>query len=206
MATILDVVNDCLASMGEAPLASLTEPHEFKGAAQRTIDRTNRRIQATGWWCNQEAVTYVPNSVNGQVQLPGDVLKFQSGVRNRDLLQRGVPKPWIVQRGSRLYDTRTRSYVITEAEVIGEITRNVPFEDLPPVLNEYIAAEAVLKFQSNFDADNGKRQELEQAWSLARQDARAEQIRQVAVNLRNNNASLSRIKSYTRSARRYIGR
>lgn len=151
-------------------------------------------------------MTYVPNSVNGQIQLPGDVLKFQSGVRNRDLLQRGVPKPWIVQRGSRLYDTRTQSYVITEDEVIGEITRNVPFEDLPPVLNEYIAAEAVVKFQSNFDADNNKRQELEQHWTLARADARAEQIRQVAVNFRNNNSTLNRIKSYTRSARRYIGR
>lgn len=206
MATTLDVVNDCLATLGEAPLATLTEPHEFKSSAQRILARTSKRIQATGWWCNQEAVTYVPNSVNGQVQLPGDVLKFQSGVRNRDLLQRGVPKPWIVQRGSRLYDTRTQSYVITEDEVIGEITRNVPFEDLPPVLNEYIAAEAVVKFQSNFDADNSKRQELEQHWTLARADARAEQIRQVAVNFRNNNSTLNRIKSYTRSARRYIGR
>lgn len=206
MATTLDVVNDCLASLGEAPLATLTEPHEFKSAAQRVLARTSKRIQATGWWCNQEAVTYVPNSVNGQIQLPGDVLKFQSGVRNRDLLQRGVAKPWIVQRGTRLYDTRTHSYEITEPEVIGEITRNVPFEDLPSVLNEYIAAEAVLKFQSSFDADNSKRQELTQAWTLARADARAEQIRQVAVNLRYNNPTLNRIKSVTRSARRYIGR
>ena len=204
MATTLEVVNDCLATMGETPLNTLAEPHEFKASAQRMLQRANKSIQAVGWWCNLEATTYVPGP-NGQIQLPGDALKWQSGVRSSDRLIRGQAKPWIIQRGSRLYDTREGSYQITE-EVTGELVRLVPFEELPLVLNEFIAAQTVLRFQSNFDADNSKRAELTENWKVARIDVRAEQIRQAAVNLRDSNSTLSRIKSVTNAARRYIGR
>ena len=37
MATILDVVNECLGTLGESPLNSLLEPHEFRGTAQREL-------------------------------------------------------------------------------------------------------------------------------------------------------------------------
>ena len=200
MATTLDVVNDCLATMGEAPLNTLLEPHEFKGSAQKALARANRRVQATGWWFNLEAATLAPAPVTGHITLPGDCLKWQSGVRSSDQLVRGQPKPWLIERGLRLYDTRARSFVITE-EVTGELVREVLFEDLPAVVNEYVAAEAVLKFQSNFDADNSKRQELTQAWSLTRIAANAENIRQLGINMINNNSRLSRIKAATRRLR-----
>lgn len=200
MATTLDVINDCLASMGEAPLNTLLEPHELKGSAQKALSRANRTIQATGWWFNLEAATFYPAPVTGHIQLPGDTLKWQSGVRTSDQLVRSQPKPWLVERGLRLYDTRTRSFVITE-EVTGELVREVPFEELPAVVNDYVAAQAVLRFQSNFDADNSKRQELAQTWQLTRSEARAENIRQLGINMLNNNSRLSRIKSVTRRLR-----
>ena len=200
MATTLDVVNECLATLGEAPLNTLLEPHEFKGSAQKALARANRRIQGKGWWCNTETATFAPAPVTGFIQLPGDCLKWQSNVRSADTLVRYQPKPWLVERGLRLYDTRTRTYLITE-EVTGELVREVPFEQLPAVLNDYIAAEAVLRFQSNFDADNNKRQELTQALAICRMEAVAEQTRQSAVNMINNNTRLSRIKAVTRRLR-----
>lgn len=200
MASTLAVVNECLASMGEAPLNTLLEPHELKGSAQKALSRANRRIQAPGWWCNVETATFNPAPVTGFIQLPGDCLKWQSNVRAADTLVRQQAKPWLVERGLRLYDTRTRSFVITE-EVIGELVREVPFEELPAVLNDYIAAEAVLRFQSNFDADNSKRQELEANWKICRAEAKAENIRQLGINLLNNNSRLARIKSVTRRMR-----
>ena len=199
MASSLDVVNECLASMGEAPLNTLTEPHEFKNSALKALARANSRIQASGWWFNIEAIELVPNSTTAQIQLPGDCLKWQSGVRTADTLLRGQPKPWLVERGGRIYDTRTQAYEITES-VVGELVREVPFEDLPQVINDYVAAEAVLKFQSNFDADNSKRQELVAAWQLSKINANSENIRQLGVNLLNNNSRLERIK---RVSRRY---
>lgn len=199
MTTTLDVVNSCLATMGESPLNTLLEPHEFKGSAQQKLAEASTTIQSRGWWYNKEEVTFSPNSVNGQIQLPGDCLGWQSGV----LLASGAPtlsKPWIVQRGKRLYDVRERSFVITET-VQGTITRLVPFEDLPPVMADYIAAEAIMRFQSDFDSDNGKQQRLAQNQQVARIAAVAEQTRQLKVNLVLNNTSLQRIKSRVRGIR-----
>ena len=200
MASTLDVINECLATMGETPLNTLLEPHEFKGSAQKALSRANRRIQASGWWCNTETATLSPAPITGHIQLPGDALKWQSNVRSSDQLVRQQAKPWLIERGLRLYDTRTRTYVITE-DVTGELVREVPFEDLPQVVADYVTAEAVLKFQSNFDADNSKRQELVQSWTLCRIAANSENIRQLSVNLINNNSRLSRIKAVTRRLR-----
>lgn len=195
MATTLEVVNECLATMGEAPLNTLSEPHEYKSSALRYLARANKAIQSRGWWFNTEYAELAPNSVNGQIQLPGDCLKFQSGVRTQNTFT--AIKPWLVQRGTRIYDTTTGSYVLSET-VSGEIVREVAFDELPHVMNDYIASEAVLKFQSNFDADNSKRQELDQANKMARALASAENIRQYRVNLLNNNSRLARIKRVTR--------
>ena len=198
--TTLDVVNQCLGTLGEAPLNTLLEPHEFRGTAQKALNTANNRLQSVGWWFNTEAATFDPAPVTGFIQLPGDCLKWQSGVRSSDLLVRGQAKPWLVQRGSRLYDTRTRTFEITES-VTGELIREVAFEDLPSVIASYIAAEAVLKFQSSYDADNSKRQELLGEWKLCRSDANAENTRQQGVNFINNNSRLQRIKSAVRRLR-----
>lgn len=203
MATKLDVVNDCLATLGEAPLNTLQEPHEFKGTALRLLTRTLARVQATGWWYNTEDYTAKP-VLSGDgvlyIQLPGDCLKFRSGTKSRDTLIQQKAQPWIVQRGLRLYDTVNRTYNILE-EVTGEIVRDIPFEDLPSEMQDYVAADVVLKFQSDFDADNSKRQELTQAWQQARSMARAEDIRQNRVNMHYNNARLQLLKSRTRRIR-----
>jgi hypothetical protein len=197
MTTILDVVNECLATLGETPLNTLLEPHEYRTSAQKALAKANRGLQARGWWFNTEAMTMVPAPGSGIMQLAGDIVKWQSGVRSRDLLIRSRAKPWIVQRGQRLYDTRNRTFVMTE-EVTGEITRELPFEDLPPVMADYIAAEAVLRFQSNFDADNSRRQELTKTWEMARIEANAEDIRQAGANAINSNSRLQRIKQVAR--------
>ena len=200
MATTLDVVNECLASLGEAPLNTLNEPHVFKSAAVQRLREANQRIQSRGWWFNMEAQTISPDPVFGKLQLAGDALKWQSGVRSRDTLIRGKAKPWIVQRGRFLYDTRNQTYVFTE-DVTGELVREIPFEDLPQVVSDHIRAETVLKFQSGFDADTQRRQELTQSWQLSKLALQAEDTRQAGVNMIDNNVRLQRIKSVTRRLR-----
>jgi hypothetical protein len=132
--------------------------------------------------------------LTGHITLAGDAISWRSGSRARDTLTLGAAQPWIVQRGTRLYDTRNRTYVFTE-DAIGELIREIPFEDLPPVVNDLVAAEAVLRFQSSFDADNSKRQELAQSWALATTAMKSENIRQAGVNLIASNYRLQRIKS-----------
>ncbi len=200
MATTLDVVNECLASMGEAPLNTLTEPHAFKSSALQRLSDANRRLQATGWWFNIEALTIKPDPLYGKLQVPGDCLRWQSGVRSTDTLIRGKAKPWVVQRGTYLYDTRNQTFVFTE-EVTGEIVREVPFDELPQQMSDYVRAEVVMRFQSGFDADTQRRQELAQALQTARLEVKSENTRQLSVNLIDNNVRLQRIKSVTRRLR-----
>ena len=198
MASTLDVVNECLATLGEVPLNTLAEPHEYKASAQRYLARANRRVQSVGYWFNTEVAVLPPSPATGHITLPADASSWRSGSRARDTLTLGAPQPWLVQRGTRLYDTRTRSYTHTE-DAKGELIREVPFEELPPVANDAVAAEAVLRFQSSFDADNSKRQELGQSWAMATTALKAENIRQAGVNLIQSSSRLQRIKS--RSAR-----
>ena len=200
MATKLDIVNDCLASMGEAPLNTLNEQHAFKQSALSTLARKLKAIQALGWWYNTETVTLTPDPVNSFITLPGDTLKWQHGIRATDTLIYQQPKPWLVQRGSRLYDTRNRTFVLNE-DVTGTVIREVLLEDLPQVINDYVAADTVLKFQSNFDADNSKRLELADTLRNAKIEAHAEETRQLKVNLLNTNYRLARIKRVTSNRR-----
>lgn len=194
MATQLDVVNACLGSLGERPLSALTEPHAFKGAAITKLSEANDNLQQRGWWFNNETLTLSPSPSTGHLVLPGDCIKWQSGVRASKTLIRHAAKPWVVQRGLRLYDTLNGTYVFTE-DIVGEITRRVTFEELPPVFASYVAAEAVLRFQSVYDADNSKRLELAEALRARRVEAVAEDIRQRAVNLLSSNEGLARIKA-----------
>lgn len=193
MATQLDIVNDCLASLGETPLNTLTEQHAFKGAALSCLARRSTEIQAKGWWYNTETVYLIPDPINSFITLPGDCVRWQSGVRNKDTLYANQPKPWLVERGTRLYDTRNRTYVLTE-DVTGTVIRELPIGDVPQVINTYIAAATVLQFQSDFDADSQKRAFLAQALKEAKMEVNSEQARQLKVNLVNSNYRLARIK------------
>lgn len=196
MATKLDIVNDCLASMGEVPLNTLTEQHAFKTAALSCLSRKLKSTQSRGWWFNTETVVLKPDPTNGFITLPGDCLKWLSGTKATDTFIPYRPKPWLIERGTRLYDTRNRTYVLTE-EVTGTIVREIPLEDLPQVANDYIAAATVLQFQSDFDADNNKRQYLAETLRAAQIALNAEETRQTKVNLLNSNARLARIKRVT---------
>lgn len=196
MYTTLEVVNGCLASMGEAPLSSLVEPHAVKGSALAELTRANKNVQQEGRWFNTEVVSFTPDSVNGWITLSGDCMKFTSGSAT------SPAKPHLIQRGNRLYNLNTRSYVVGES-VEGKMVRLVPFEELPPVAASYIAALAVLRFQSNFDADNSKRQELAEEARMARIAFNSEDIRQRKVNLLGTNRLLSRIRQHNTNTLEY---
>jgi hypothetical protein len=196
MYTTLEVVNGCLASMGESPLSSLVEPHAMKGAALDKLNKSSRTVQQPGRWFNTELVSLSPDSVNGWITLAGDCLKFSSGTPNT------LAKPHLIQRGSRLYNVSTRSYVLTES-VDGYMVRLIPFEDIPAVAADYIASMAILQFQSDFDADNSKRQHLANIAQLAKIEFMSEDIRQKRVNLLDSNRTLQRVRQHNTNTLRF---
>lgn len=189
--TELDVVNEMLGTMGEAPLATLTAPHALRGSAQRTLRLVNDELQSLGWWFNRETLKLSPSNVDGTVYLPGDFL----GVR--------VPHgSTAVERAGRLYDTAAGDWLRKEITV--ELVRRVAFADAPYPARAAIGAEAIKKFQRNYDGDTTKTRDIREEYAVAIAQLRAEETRQVKANRIAAHPRLSYLKSRV-FARRWGG-
>jgi hypothetical protein len=178
---ILDVVNEMLGTMGETPLNSLLQPHPFLAAAKKALEDKNREIQARGWWYNTEAMVGRPSPEDSHIYLSSDILEVRAPSRN------------VVQRGDRLYDLDTADTVFT-ADIDLSVVRLIPFEQLPELAAQFIAAEAVKAFQKNYDGDRAKTEELRGEAREARAEARAQHIRSVRANFFDSNYTLSRLR------------
>lgn len=186
----LTVVNRMLATLGEAPLNALTDPHTFRASCLAKLDSKDSALQTKGWWFNRELLSLSPNLLDSKIYLPGDVINVMIPGRLD-----------IVQRGRVLYDTVNGTTLFTEA-VDAQVIRRVPFEDLPELVAEYIAADAVLEFQSDFDADSNKRQLLAKTYTDAKLEFNAEATRQSRYNSLDTNIRLQKLKSRINYARK----
>lgn len=196
---VLDVVNECLGTMGESPLNSLEDPHDFNGPAQNLLGKLNRSVQAKGWWFNRERIKLAPSALDGGIYLPGDFI----AVRVPRDPHTGRSHRSITQRGRRLYDVDGGTYTFTEPLEV-DLIRLVPFEDLPEQAASHIAATTVLQFQSLYDGDTAKGRELQ--GRITGTDGtfialKSEEIRNAQPNLLESNYRLQRLKLTTRSAR-----
>lgn len=174
MLTKLDIVNEMLGLQGENPINTLDTSHPSVAGALLYLNNWDSRIQATRWWFNTEKAKLFPDVGTGFIKLPNNTLSFD--IYDRD--------PNLTIRGDKLYNTDTRSYVFTRA-VEGKLHRLVPFEELPLLARSYIAAQAKLAFQNNYDADPNKTRVLQSEVSLSYAALNSEHIRQVGANMFN---------------------
>lgn len=172
MLSELDVVNEMLSTLGEAPLNELDDEHPLVPAARRIIRIASYRIQAEAWWFNQETVTLVHDPNTGEVLVPSDAIRVDPSDRSWNL----------IQRGRRLYDPQNATYKINEP-VPAVLVRNVPFDDLPPSVQHVVSLTAQVEFNKSYDGDETKLSMLGGALNLARMSMHAEHIRNVDANL-----------------------
>lgn len=170
----LDVVNGCLKTMGEAPLNALDNDHPFVQAALLTLSNAMTLEQGRGWWFNTDLITSKPDAITGFVYVPADALSFDSAYKQ------------LVQRGRRLYDRYNQTYDLREyVEVTASVIRSIPFEDMPPMAQQLIAARTWLDFQASYDADSMRYQELATAYKTVNANMKAQHIRNSNINLFN---------------------
>jgi hypothetical protein len=173
--TQLDVVNQCLASMGETPLNSIDSDHPFVAAALLKMKTTNTQEQAKGWWFNTDYITLTPDPNTKFIYVPADAINVNPDDEGN---------AWVI-RGRRLYNRFTSSYEFT-APVSVSLVRELPFDDLPMLANHMIAARTVLDFQNDYDGDADKYNKLGGAYQQVFTTLRAEHIRQMKSNMLNN--------------------
>lgn len=188
---ILTVVNRMLATMGERPLASLSEGHSLLGAAQAKITEASRAVQSRGWWFNMEELTLSPSNFDSTISLPNDTLSIRSEEYN------------VVKRGAKMYNLKGGTYVFDSSlDVI--LIRELTFSDLPETAASYVAAMAVASFQTSFDGDTAKARDLSQEVVIAFAVINAEHTRSRRTNFIARNTRLQRLKGYTSAARKFI--
>lgn len=175
--TTLDVVNACLDTMGESPLNELDADHPYVNAALNKLNQCNILEQSRGWWFNTDYLVLSPDSVSGYVYVPGNALDADPGY------------PALTYRSRRIYNRTEATYDIRPfLGITGQSTlpvtavQNVPFEDLPPLAQQMIAARTALSFQASFDGDHDKYVKLGGEYQQAFNLLSAQNIRHQRVN------------------------
>lgn len=170
--TKLEVVNECIATMGESPLESLDDDHAYKAAALAMLAKNNRREQKRGWWFNSEYVKLVPD-VSGYVYVPLDAISVKTVNPRADY--------WAA-RGNRLYNRRNNNYLFT-TPVLVDLVRELAYEDLPQHAADAVSARTVWMFQKAYDADTQRMQILMQEYREALAELKAEDVQNERPNM-----------------------
>lgn len=187
----LDVVNGCLATMGESPLNALDADHPYVQAALQVLNSSNNLELSRGWWFNTDEIDLVPDMLTGFVPAPADALNIDTAYTR------------IVQRGTRMFDRMTSTYdlraFMSEAGlsvIRAVIVRDIPFEDLPLTAQYVVSHRAKMSFQAAYDADQQRFAIIGQLYQQAFNTLKADDIRNSNVNMFNSPgvaAKLSRI-------------
>lgn len=172
--TVLDIVNACLATMGEAPINTLEEDHSYKAAAEGMLKRSLGDLLARSLWFNTEWVTVEPQVPSKYIYIPQDVSRVFAETRC------GMFR--VSQRGRRLYDVGRNRYEFDKNVTI-KINRALDFDLLPYEAQKYVRDEAVFLFQSEFDGDRLKGERLQTYFVQSRMELNSEDIRQKRTNL-----------------------
>jgi hypothetical protein len=185
MRTELDVVNACLALMGQAPLPNLSRPTRQVLTAIDRLKQMNRRLQIRGWWFNTMAVSVVPAAGTNRVdaQLPANTLS----VTAQDPFQ----APLVLRAPGVLYDPDGAALTTpVKLRVIYE----VPFCDLPPVAQDAVEELTLKSFSARIDGDRTSTRDVEQEVAMTMTALNAEHIRSVNSNLLNRGELLENLR------------
>lgn len=165
----LDVVNACLATIGETPLVELDDDHPLVAPARQKIRQATVTVMHRPWWFNTDFMTLVVAN-DHFIYVPRDAVAVNIPGRSD-----------LTQRGRRLYNRFNSTYEM-ESSVLAIVTRDLPFEDLPTPAQLHLMNEAVLGFQTDFDGDGTKLQKLNANLAKSYVSLNTEHIRQISLN------------------------
>lgn len=141
LTTKLEAVNQILAGVGEPPVSSLHSGLVSAATALDKLDVVSKEVQEIGWFFNTEtSLRLLPDS-NGHLVLPSNTLRVDD-----------VNPSGVVQRGLKLYDTRSHSYLFTQPISV-DLVVELSFEELPQAARSYIVYRAKRIFQADYMSD-----------------------------------------------------
>lgn len=139
--TELEAVNECLKTIREQPVSTLSGPlTDDVAIALDTLRAVSTEVQSMGWTFNTEYnVTYNPDN-NGRVFIPSTALLVQ--VSDDSQSTEELP----VQRGDRMYDAIRKTDLINKAVKASKVISALGWSELPPAAQRFITMKAARLF------------------------------------------------------------
>lgn len=169
MLTELEVVNACLATVGEIPLVELSDDHPLVAPARQEFKMARVSVGGKQWWFNTDRVT-LQTANDSFVYAPQDAVAV-TPINRSDLSL----------RGRRLYNRLESTYSV-QGPIPCWVIRDITYDELPVPAQVLILHTAVLAFQKNYDADEAKTIKIERQRMDAYLTLNAEHIRQIRLN------------------------
>lgn len=161
--TKLEAINSILSYAGEAPITSLDFIIDSVSAtiANNVFNEVDRAFQTKGWSFNTDIdYTFTRDSLNN-ISVPSNAIRV-------NVLESTYPTLKIVQRGTKLYDAKNKTYAFS-TNVVGEMVSLLDFELLPEPARNYIAIRSGRMFLSRTRPDEtvAKLTEFDEQFALA---------------------------------------
>lgn len=173
--TKLDVVNRCLAAMGELPVNTTeNSTNPMVTTALETLNQVTLDEQGIGWWFNTEVIKLMPQT-DGTYAVPTDVMSLYT----LDNFNPG----WLHIRGRFLYNSDGGERYTGDRPVRLKVIRALPFEDLPFNAQKLVRASTVERFINDYDGDQQKLETASNDYTAAYTLCNADHIRAVKANM-----------------------
>ena len=127
--------------LGEAPISSLQNASGIAKQAQDALTNASRSLQTEGWSFNTDYETKLVRNSAKEIQVGTNVTRVVVDPYE-------YPDFDIVQRGSKLYDRRNKTYLFDE-DLIADVTYLFEWSDLPEHARQYIQIRAGRQLQDH---------------------------------------------------------
>lgn len=172
MLTRLEAINECLSSVGIAPVSSIDSKHPAFLKASRKFNMVAKTVQSNGgkgYWYNRSFVTLTPAN-DGTVVVPQYAIVCEC-----------EKYPQYIVRGNRLYDRSKRLFQIEFAEEY-RLVEALPYEEIPDVAREAIWTRAKYEYYLDENGAEPKLSTYRNAASDAYYTLSAEHLRHEDLN------------------------
>lgn len=148
--TELDAVNVMLASIGQAPVntLSVTGIRDVE-IARTTLHNQLRSVLAIGWHFNTDEKYPIAADVNGKIGVPANVLSIDA---HRSWIADVSPRVDPADDVRRIYDREHHTFVLTDnhsAPFEFDVTWLFAFDEIPQTARNYIGLRAARQFQAH---------------------------------------------------------
>ena len=139
--TELEAVNTMLATVGEAPINSLSGDLTADiQIAVNLLRDTSRAVQTVGWFFNTESEYEISRNGSNEIEVPANALEMDLAPSNSSWSED------VIQRGSRMYDKYNHTYIFTENKKF-DIIWFLPWLELPEAARNFIKIRAARIYQ-----------------------------------------------------------